>query len=302
MFDKRRKRSKADGTTPVTPPGDTLPTSPPALALPPTPPEQAPTDAVAAQPQGVPDEPSSSETTMGFAGARPPADGTMGQKLPAFVEALRKAQESKGKTVMVATEAETELIAVHLATKAATSNEPEVGLDGLRTIMREGSPPARGLAGFNLGQILQLRGDLDGAGQAYRVTADGPDAETAAMAALNLGILLYENGEVEPAKTMLGRAAESDHAEAGPKAAYNLGGLLAREGETEAGMQMLERAVDSGHPDESRGALTQLGALLALQGRVDEARSAFVEVIDSKHPEFAPVAKACLDDLHLHGR
>jgi hypothetical protein len=67
-------------------------------------------------------------------------------------------------------------------------------------------------------------------------------------------------------------------------------------------MRMLQRAVDSGHPDEARGALTQLGALLALQGRVAEARSAFEAVIGSKHPEFAAVAKACLDDLHLHGR
>jgi tetratricopeptide (TPR) repeat protein len=221
----------------------------------------------------------------------------MGQKLPAFVEALRKAQDSLGKTVVTATEAETELIAVHLATQAATGNDPDVGVDGLRTIMRQGGAPARGLAGFNLGQILQLRGDLAGARDAYRATADGPDAETASMSALNLGILLYENGEVEPAKTMLSRAMESDHAEAGPKAAYNLGGLLAREGETDEGMRMLQRAVDSGHPDEARGALTQLGALLALQGRVAEARSAFESVIDSKHPEFAPVAKACLDDL-----
>ena len=68
-------------------------------------------------------------------------------------------------------------------------------------------------------------------------------------AVFNLGELLEQQGDVEGAKVAYQQALASEHAKVAPWAAFNLGGLLAEQGAVEGAQAAYQRAIKSGHPD-----------------------------------------------------
>jgi tetratricopeptide (TPR) repeat protein len=88
----------------------------------------------------------------------------------------------------------------------------------LREVLDRGRQ-ARGLAALNLGILLQERGDLAGARQAYETALASEDHLAAGAAALNLGHLLATDGEAAEDERLFATAMSSGHPEAAPKAA-----------------------------------------------------------------------------------
>ena len=93
---------------------------------------------------------------------------------------------------------------------------------------RRGDAAGEAGAAFNLGVLLQRRGDLPGAAAAYRRAEERGDGD----AAFNLGVLLYEAGDLDGAETAWRRCVERRHV----RAAANLGYLLQRRGDLDGAL------------------------------------------------------------------
>jgi hypothetical protein len=87
---------------------------------------------------------------------------------------------------------------------------------------------------FNLGLLLEARGDVAGAEEAYLRAADGGHA----AAATNLGVLLEEHGDRRGAEAAYRRADERKDS----KGAFNLGMLLEEQGDLAAAREAYRRA------------------------------------------------------------
>jgi hypothetical protein len=87
---------------------------------------------------------------------------------------------------------------------------------------------------FNLGLLLETRGDVAGAEEAYRRAAERGHA----AAATNLGVLLEEHGDRGGAEAAYRRADERKDS----KGAFNLGMLLEEQGDVAAAREAYRRA------------------------------------------------------------
>jgi tetratricopeptide (TPR) repeat protein len=109
------------------------------------------------------------------------------------------------------------------------------------------------VGGFDLGVLLEQRGDVDGAIAAFQ----GADELGHSGAASSLGLLLEQRGEVDGALGAYRRADERGDA----AGAFNLGGLLADSGDlagAEAAYWRASERSDGEIADEARSALGKL--------------------------------------------
>jgi peptidoglycan hydrolase-like protein with peptidoglycan-binding domain/tetratricopeptide (TPR) repeat protein len=118
-------------------------------------------------------------------------------------------------------------------------------------------------AAFNLGGLLAERGDLPGAEAAYRRADERGDAG----AASNLGVLLERRGELAGAERAYRRADERGDA----NGAFGLGGRLAQRGDLAGAIAAYRRAEQRGDP---RAALN-VGVLLEHAGDLAGAEAAY---------------------------
>jgi tetratricopeptide (TPR) repeat protein len=202
--------------------------------------------------------------------------------------------------VLRLSDAEAEDAAVALCTQMYQAGEADKAIGGLRGIVAQGRPRAAGLAAFNLGVILEERGDVAGAREAYESALEAPVAQVAASAALNLGNLYARHGQpfqLYWAQALLQRAMTAEDTELVGMAAVGLGWVLAKLDQRDAALAAWRQAIDSGQPEEANAAQLQMGAHLSLWGRTDEATAVLEAVIQSGHPGFAPKARACLDHI-----
>ena len=126
-------------------------------------------------------------------------------------------------------------------------------------------------AEFNLGVLLQERGELAEAERWYRRAAEAGqhDAES------NLGLVLKERGELAEAERWYRRAAEAGHHDA----EFNLGVLFQERGELAEAERWWRRAAEAGHHD----AESNLGVVLKQQGRVEEAERWWRRAAEAGH-------------------
>ena len=124
---------------------------------------------------------------------------------------------------------------------------------------RHGDP----VAASNRGVLLEDRGDLAGAEDAYREA----DAGGSADGAFNLAGLLFDRGEVEEAMAAYSRAEERGD----PIAAATLGMLLFKRGDTAAAEEVYGRADQLG----DAGAAVNVGFLRERRGDIDGAEAAY---------------------------
>ncbi|GLZ79515.1 hypothetical protein Afil01_43220 [Actinorhabdospora filicis] len=122
------------------------------------------------------------------------------------------------------------------------------------------TPDAHPAAMYNLGILLQQRGDLDGAEKWYRRATETGHTD----ATFNLGILLEQRGDLDEAEKWYRRA--TDTGDTG--AMNNLGVLLEQRGDLDEAEKWYRRATDTGHTN----AMNNLGILLKQRGDLDEAR------------------------------
>jgi Flp pilus assembly protein TadD len=156
--------------------------------------------------------------------------------------------------------------AITLAAVAARRGDWERAERALVPAGHADDPEVARVAGFNLGELLQERGDREGAEAAYRRA----DAHGHAEAAVSLGLLLQERGDLEGAKAAYRRADQRGHA----GAANNLGVLLFERGhpnEIEEAEAAFRRAEERGDP----GASFNLGLLLGRRGDREGAEAAY---------------------------
>jgi tetratricopeptide (TPR) repeat protein len=105
-----------------------------------------------------------------------------------------------------------------------------------RGMERDESPRAA----FNLGVLLEGRGDADGAKEAFQRGVDG----RLGMAAVNLGGLLLNEGDLEGAESYFRQAIEMGDA----TGAINLGLVLSRKGDKQGSATAFEAALESDDP------------------------------------------------------
>lgn len=122
---------------------------------------------------------------------------------------------------------------------------------------------------YDVGALLEERGDLAGAEVAYRRGAERGDA----MAANSLGFLLHQRGDLAGAEAAYRRGDQSGDG----MAAYGLGAILHRRGREAEAQAAYRRAIDAGYNDGWLG----VGLLLAKQrGQEAEAEAAYRKAID----------------------
>jgi tetratricopeptide (TPR) repeat protein len=216
------------------------------------------------------------------------------------LDAIAREHERRGGTVLRMTDAEAEDMAIAVSTQMYQAGDVQGAVTSLRTIVAQGRPGPAAVAAFNLGVILEERGDLFGAQEAYEAALEAPDAKLAAQAALNLGNLFAQHGQpfqLYWAKALLLRVMDVEDPELVGMAAVGLGWVLAKLDEREAALATWQRAVDSGQAEDAHRAQLQMGAFLALWDRKPEAVAALEAVVRSGHPELAPKAQASLDHL-----
>jgi len=116
---------------------------------------------------------------------------------------------------------------------------------------------------FNLGVLMEERGDVAAAERAYRHA----DSRGHAAGAVNLGVLLEGRGDVAGAEAAYRRAQKRGD----PNGAFNLGVLLDERGDVNGAMRAYRFADQRGHA----AAACNLGAILAEHGDVSGAEAAF---------------------------
>jgi TolA-binding protein len=110
---------------------------------------------------------------------------------------------------------------------------------------------------MNAGLTAFLRSDLAGAERIWRTIA-GRSSAYATEAIFDLGNLLTMRGDAEGAREAYQRAIDADHPHITPMAAGYLGNALAQQGDTEGARVAFERAVDTGHPEAAPPASERL--------------------------------------------
>lgn len=81
----------------------------------------------------------------------------------------------------------------------------------------------------------------------WRKAATSGDADAAPEAAFALGDMLQERGDREGAPAAYRLAIDTGHSDAAPQAAVNLGNMLGQEGDQEGARAAWQLAIDSGH-------------------------------------------------------
>jgi tetratricopeptide (TPR) repeat protein len=140
-----------------------------------------------------------------------------------------------------------------------------------------------------VGYNASVAGVYDIARAAWEPRANG-DTEDAPMASSNLGVLLGLMGDADGAREAYQRAIESNDEAIRVVASFNLGGLLDEQGDVAGAGAAYQAAIDSGHPEWAPKAAFNLGVLLAGQGDAAGAGAAYQVAIDSGHAEWAPRA------------
>ncbi|MPY54363.1 tetratricopeptide repeat protein [Streptomyces acidicola] len=133
---------------------------------------------------------------------------------------------------------------------------------------------------FTLGWLRQERGDAEGAAEAYRRVADGPDRQLHGKALLYLGDLHAAQGEYESASTLYQRAERSkNHERYGTRyrsrAALRLGLLLRRLGRDEEAQAAFARAISKGDEARDLGVVAEARRLSGAESPVEAANRLF---------------------------
>lgn len=139
----------------------------------------------------------------------------------------------------------------------------DLAITVMRTVSESSESEIAGIAAFNLGVLLERRGELEDAEVAFRRADELGDGS----GSNNLGTLLKKRGEVAEAEAAFRRAEErGSHA-----GANNLGVILEQRGDLDGAQELYERADEDG---SARGA-SNLGVLLEESERPEEAMSAY---------------------------
>ena len=150
---------------------------------------------------------------------------------------------------------------------AGQGSVPRIGVEtaSRERAYRDGDEAGEAGAAFNLGVLLQGRGDFAGALAAYQRAEGRGDPD----AAFNLGVLLYDTGDIDGAEAAWRRSLQRGHL----RAAANLRYLAARHHDPDAlqtaSVESTESAYRDGDEAGEAGAAFNLGVLL--QGRGDFA-------------------------------
>jgi tetratricopeptide (TPR) repeat protein len=172
------------------------------------------------------------------------------------------------------------------ATDLGVLLEQRGDLEAAEEAYRRGDDRGDATAAFNLGGLLMERGDIEGAEEAFRRA----DERGHSGGASNLGVLLEKRGDLEGAEQAYRRA--DDRGEA--NAAFNLGGLLAERGDLEGAEEAFRRADERGDAN----AAFNLGVLLEQRDDARGAEAAYLRAADRAPGELAEKARVALSDLH----
>lgn len=148
-------------------------------------------------------------------------------------------------------------------------------------------------AASSLASLLAASGDIEGLQEAIRLA----HPRLSPAAALSLGQLLEDRGEVEEAKDAYKRAISSGHPDLAPAGWVNLGMILENEHDFEGAKKAFQQAIDSGHPDWSTRGAGALGVLLERTGDIEGAKVAYRKAAESTNEEVVSVAEGRLRSL-----
>ena len=151
-------------------------------------------------------------------------------------------------------------------------------------------------AALDLGWLLEMQGDLDGARRHYELAIDfnppQSDGIWAHQAAIKLEIMLTQQGDTAAAARVHDRATDSGEFDK-VQFAYNRAHELRKRGDIGGAVASYQVVIDS-DPARAPTAAFTLGCVLKEHGDFDGARAAFHIAIDSGHPTAAPQAEALL--------
>jgi ABC-2 type transport system permease protein len=158
-------------------------------------------------------------------------------------------------------------------------------LEGAEAAYRRADERGSAEGASNLGVLLEDRGELEGAEAAYRRADERGDGGGAS----NLGVLLEERGELEGAEAAYRRADERGSAEG----AFNLGDLLEQRGDLQGAEAAYRRADERG----DGGGAFNFGVLLQQRGELEGAEAAYRRAVRSDDPDVAGRAVEALQTL-----
>ncbi|WP_151769659.1 tetratricopeptide repeat protein [Streptomyces abyssomicinicus] len=167
-------------------------------------------------------------------------------------------------------------------------------------VMRTGTTPTVARAALNLGLLERRAGRDEAATAAFERAARAQDAHVRAKAALNLALLGADHGlDDDVVDDWYRVAVDSADPEFMPSAALALGGRLAGRGQVAEAKRLIERAVGTGDPELAvRGPLV-LGMIQERADDVEGAAALYRQVIGSGHPEHSVCAHVYLGRLSL---
>jgi tetratricopeptide (TPR) repeat protein len=148
-------------------------------------------------------------------------------------------------------------------------------------------------AASSFANLLAASGDIKGLREAIALAH--PPLSPAA--ALSLGELLEDRGEIEEAKDAYKQAISSGHPDLAPAGCVNLGMILENEHDFEGAKTAFQQAIDSGHPDWSTRGAGALGVLLERTGDIEGAKVAYRKAAESTNEEVVSVAEGRLRSL-----
>lgn len=145
---------------------------------------------------------------------------------------------------------------------------------------------------IQLGELLELQGDLAGARTAYQQALDSGHADWTWGAAIRLLNVMRDQEDAAGARSAYQEASGAGNP-AAPYALHVLGQILHKQGHSEQARSAYQQAIDSGRTDT----LVNLMTLLREQGDNDGLRSACQQAIDLGNSHIADYGLLILGHL-----
>ncbi|HXA62236.1 MAG TPA: tetratricopeptide repeat protein [Streptosporangiaceae bacterium] len=131
----------------------------------------------------------------------------------------------------------------------------------LERVIATGDTQAAATASLDLGAMLAVKDDVDGARVAWQRALDTGPPDIVAKAAFNLGLLHHKHDEPAAAIAAYQQAIGSDHPDYRPMAANNMAQVLQQIGDLDGARAAYQLAIDSGHPEQARIATRALAQM-----------------------------------------
>jgi len=172
--------------------------------------------------------------------------------------------------------------------------------DAWRAAMVAGDPDVAAIAALNLGTLLHRLEDQDGADEAWQIALDHGVEEVSSRAGIALASLRQESEDFPGAARALRAVLSLEDRPHIATAALNLGVVEQRLGEVdeaEESFRLAIMAAENSEPVRSM-AMHNLGVLATDEERFSDAEEAFIEVIEWGDADLAPKAKLDLGTMY----